>query len=111
MGYLRVYWSDPVEDGQTAGGRHNDPTPAGGFPSYDELIERYARRTSFDLSGIEYYVAFSSWRLAVISEGVYARYLHGAMADDGVDLETFRQGTEELAEGALAVARRLGRAG
>jgi aminoglycoside phosphotransferase (APT) family kinase protein len=110
VGYLRVYWADPVEaDGRTLGGRHNDPTPAGGFPSYDELVERYARRTGFDLSGIEYYVAFSSWRLAVISEGVYARYLHGAMADgDGVDLSVFRQGTEELAEGALAAARRLG---
>ena len=33
------------------------------------------------MSGIDYYVAFSSWRLAVISEGVYARYLHGAMGD------------------------------
>jgi aminoglycoside phosphotransferase (APT) family kinase protein len=111
VGYLRVYWADPAEDGRPAGGRHNDPTPAGGFPSYDELVERYARRTGFDLSGIEYYVAFSSWRLAVISEGVYARYLHGAMADDGVDLDVFRQGTEELAERALAAARRLGRAG
>ena len=75
-----------------------------------ELLDRYAYRTGFDLSGIEYYVAFSSWRLAVISEGVYARYLHGAMADgDGVDLSVFREGTEELAEGALAAARRLGR--
>ncbi len=58
--------------------------------------------------GIDYYVAFSSWRLAVISEGVYARYLHGAMADDGADIDTFRIGTEELAERALAAVRRLG---
>jgi aminoglycoside phosphotransferase (APT) family kinase protein len=108
VGYLRVFWADPVEGGGPAGGRHNDPTPAGGFPSYDELVERYARRTAFDLSGIDYYVAFSSWRLAVISEGVYARYLHGAMADDGVDLGTFKQATEELAEGALAAVHRLG---
>ena len=110
VGYLRVYWADPVEGGgSVSGGRHNDPTGAGGFPSYDELIDRYATRTGFDLAGIEYYVAFSSWRLAVISEGVYARYLHGAMADDDLDLGTFRQATEELAEGALAAVRRLGR--
>ena len=31
------------------------------------------------------------------------------MADDGFDLGTFRQATEELAEGALAAVRRLGR--
>jgi aminoglycoside phosphotransferase (APT) family kinase protein len=109
VGYLRVYWADPVEGGSLSAGRHNDPTGAGGFPSYDELVDRYATRTGFDLAGIEYYVAFSSWRLAVISEGVYARYLHGAMADDGIDLGTFRQATDELADGALAAVRRLGR--
>ena len=109
LGYLRVYWADPAEGGGGQGGRHNDPTGAGGFPSYDELVERYAARTGFDVSGIDYYAAFASWRLAVISEGVYARYLHGAMADDGFDLGTFRQATEELAEGALAAVRRLGR--
>ncbi len=109
LGYLRVYWADPAEGGGRQSGRHNDPTGAGGFPSYDELVERYAARTGFDVSGIDYYAAFASWRLAVISEGVYARYLHGAMADDGFDLGTFRQATDELAEGALAAVRRLGR--
>jgi hypothetical protein len=40
--------------------------------------------------------------LAVISEGVYARYLHGAMGEqDGVDLDQFKVGTEALAERAL----------
>ena len=104
VGYLRVYWTDPGDHAS----RPNDPTGAGGFPSYDELLARYEARTGFDLSRIDYYVAFSSWRLAVISEGVYARYLHGAMADDGADIDTFRVGTEELAERALAAVRRLG---
>ena len=104
VGYLRVYWTDPGDHAS----RPNDPTGAGGFPSYGELLARYEARTGFDLSGIDYYVAFSSWRLAVISEGVYARYLHGAMADDGADIDAFRIGTEELAERALAAVRRLG---
>ena len=30
------------------------------------------------------------------------------MADDGADIDTFRVGTEELAERALAAVRRLG---
>jgi hypothetical protein len=39
---------------------------------------------------------------------VYARYLHGAMGDqDGIDLESFKTGTEGLAERALAAVRRL----
>jgi aminoglycoside phosphotransferase (APT) family kinase protein len=104
VGYLGVYWYD----GTVANQRANDPTPAGGFLSYDDLLQRYANRTGRDLSGIDYYVAFSCWRLAVISEGVYARYLNGAMGtQEGIDLETFKVGTEGLAERALQAVRRL----
>lgn len=105
VGYLRVYWADPGEEG-----RANDPTTAGGFSSYADLLERYATRTGRDVSGVDYYIAFSSWRLAVISEGVYSRYLHGAMGDQGLgqtDLDNMRQGTERLAENALAAVHRL----
>lgn len=104
VGYLGVYWFD----GEAANSRTNDPTPAGGFPAYTDLIERYSLRTGRDVSGIGYYVAFSCWRLAVISEGVYARYLHGAMGNqEGIDLTGFKTGTEALAERALAAMRRL----
>jgi len=104
LGYLGVYWVGA--DGE---GRHNDPTSAPGFLSYAEVVERYARRTGRDVSQIDYYVAFSSWRLAVISEGVYARYLHGAMGDqnDPDVLELVRTGTIDLAGKALSAVRRL----
>jgi aminoglycoside phosphotransferase (APT) family kinase protein len=105
VGYLGVYWFD----GEAANARANDPTPAGGFPPYRELLERYALRTRRDLTGIGYYVAFSCWRLAVISEGVYARYLHGAMGGQNVgDLAQFKVGTEMLADRALRSLRELG---
>ena len=104
VGYLGVYWFD----GEGAHIRSNDPTPAGGFPKYADLLQRYALHTDRDLSGIGYYVAFSCWRLAVISEGVYSRYLHGAMGDQqGVDLTSFKTGTEALAERALDAMRKL----
>lgn len=106
VGYLGVYWTDPGEEST----RHNDPSGLEGFPTYGDLLERYAARTGRDLSGIDYYVAFSSWRLAVISEGVYARYLHGAMGDkvDTEVLENFKTGTENLAAAALESISRLG---
>ncbi|HEY6801008.1 MAG TPA: phosphotransferase family protein [Agromyces sp.] len=103
VGYLGVYWFD----GEAANVRNNDPTSAGGFPTYAELLERYASRTGRDLSGIDYYIAFSCWRLAVISEGVYARYLHGAMGDQQVEIEQFKLGVDALAERALKAVRRL----
>ena len=104
VGYLGVYWND----GDATQARANDPTPAGGFPTYSALLDRYSARTGRDLSDIDYYVAFSCWRLAVISEGVYARYLHGAMGNqEAVDFDTFKVGTEGLAERALTAVRRL----
>lgn len=106
LGYIGVYWADPGET-QT---RHNDPTGSEGFPLYAELVDRYAKRTGRDVSQIDYYMAFGSWRLAVISEGVYSRYLHGAMGDQGISdeqLEMFKKGTETLAESALAAMQRL----
>ena len=65
-------------------------------------------RTGRDV-GIDYYVAFSSWRLAVISEGVYARYLNGAMGDSGWTRgdRQFKVGTEQLAEPALDAMQAL----
>lgn len=106
VGYIGVYWADPG----TTQARPNDPTGIEGFPSYAELLERYETRTGRDLSGIDYYIAFGSFRLAVISEGVYARYLHGAMGDQGISdeqLEVFKTGTETLAESALEALLRL----
>ena len=72
------------------------------------MVELYAQRTGRDVSRIDYYVAFGCWRLAVISEGVYARYLHGAMGKPGdVDFHAFKVATEALAERALEAMRRL----
>ncbi len=106
VGYIGVYWADPG----TTQARPNDPTGIEGFPTYAELLARYAERTGRDLSEIDYYIAFGSWRLAVISEGVYARYLHGAMGDQGISgeqLNAFKNGTEILAESALEAMHRL----
>jgi aminoglycoside phosphotransferase (APT) family kinase protein len=104
LGYIGVYWSD----GPASALRANDPTPAGGFTTYDELVERYATKTGRDVSGVDYYVAFSCWRLAVISEGVYARYLHGAMGNqEGIDMTVMKAGVDALTIRALEAVGRL----
>ncbi len=97
LGHLGVVWTDPGS-GLV---RHNDPTGAPGFPTYDEIVHRYATRTGRDVSNIAFYRAFAAWRLAIISEGVYARYLYGAMGDNNVDLAVLKNGTELLATTAL----------
>ena len=104
LGYIGVYWSD----GPASLLRANDPTGAGGFPTYARIVDRYASRTGRDVSAVDYYVAFSCYRLAVISEGVYARYLNGAMGDQqGVDVGAMKTSTEALVHRALDSIRRL----
>jgi aminoglycoside phosphotransferase (APT) family kinase protein len=98
LGYVGIYWTDPGFPML----RHNDPSGHPGSCTFDHLVQRYATRTGRDVSNVAYYKAFSSFRLAVISEGVYARYLHGAMGDQDIDLEPMKLGTETLAESALA---------
>ena len=105
VGLLVVYSpdaGDPVAMGTPAA------TTLEGFPSRVELLDRYARLSGRDLTGIEYYVAFGYWKLACIVEGVYARYLGGAMGEheqstfaflgDHV-LHTVRRATEVLDQG------------
>ena len=104
VGYLGVYWSDGTD---VASLRSNDPTGAGGFLSYPDVVARYAARTGRDVSNVGYYVAFSCWRLAVISEGVLARYQHGAMGDQQIDLAPMKIAVEGLAQRALDAVRSL----
>ena len=101
LGYVGIYWTDP---GMPLT-RTNDPSGLPGFCTFDHLVERYASRTGRDVSDIGYYRAFASFRLAVIAEGVYARYLHGAMGDQEIDLEPMKLSVDNLAESALNALR------
>jgi aminoglycoside phosphotransferase (APT) family kinase protein len=101
LGYVGIYWTDPGMPNM----RGTDPSGIDGFPTFDHLVERYATRTGRDCSNIGYYKAFASFRLAVICEGVYARYLHGAMGDQQIDLEPMKLTVETLAESALTAIK------
>ncbi len=78
------------------------PTTAGGFPDRNALLARYGAITGFDLTHIDYYRAFSHWRIAAIRQGVYKRYLVGAMgADRNFDLEGYKVNIARKAEMAV----------
>ena len=100
VGYLLNSWVQP-EDGIAAPA---PPTAIGGFPSREAISELYEQRTGRSLAAINYYRAFSHWRLAAIGQGVYKRYLVGAMGSrDGIDLDTYRQSVRTRAQAALAL--------
>jgi len=54
-----------------------------GFPSREELFQRYAQRTGRDLSRLPWYVGFGAFKLAVVCAGVAARGRAGAMIGEG----------------------------
>lgn len=99
VGYLLNSWIQPGEaEGDLAA------TAAGGFPDRDVLTQRYADATGRDLSAIDYYRAFSHWRLAAIGQGVYKRYLVGAMGENrDMDLDVYKESVTQRAEAALAL--------
>jgi aminoglycoside phosphotransferase (APT) family kinase protein len=74
VGLLLVYWAPEGEDLIP---RFDPATRAAGFPSREEVVELYARLSGRDLSQIDFYVAFSLWRVAIILEGVRVRYAAG----------------------------------
>lgn len=84
LGLLQVYWTGPDD---TAAAWAAQSTGAPGFWNRQQLAERYAEVSGRDISNLDYYVAFGSWKLACVLEGVYARYVGGALGD--VDVETF----------------------
>jgi len=75
-----------------------NPATAAGHPSPTEMIERYARRTGRDVSGIAWYVAFAFFKLAVVCLGVAARHRAGRMPGPGFD------GFDDLAVSATTQA-------
>lgn len=80
VGLLMVYWPEPADEHQIP---PNAPTAVGGFPTRSQMLERYAEVSGRDLSHIDYFMAFGYWKLACIVEGVYARYVGGAMGTRG----------------------------
>jgi aminoglycoside phosphotransferase (APT) family kinase protein len=68
-----------------ARGVETDATASPGFLSRAEFAAGYAERTGRDISRIGYYVAFGYFKLAVVLEGINARYLQHQTVGEGFD--------------------------
>jgi aminoglycoside phosphotransferase (APT) family kinase protein len=101
VSYLLRSWTQPDEP---AGPRAEPPTRIGGFLTREEMAQRYAERSGRDLGDLGYWMAFNAWRSAAIAEGVYRRYLDGAMGQQPEDLDQYKLGVEASVEAGLASA-------
>jgi len=105
VGLLAVYWTGP-DDAPSAW--IGPATTAPGFPNRAELLERYAKVAGRDLGDIDFYVAFAFWKLACILEGVYARYLGGAMGHrEASEFDVFKWQVERAAAQAAEIVATL----
>ena len=103
---LLVYWGEP---GDTVG-IPGSASAAEGFPGRDEVVRRYAERSGRDVSEIDYYYAFGTWKLACIVEGVYARMTAGAYGDQAQEnAKGFGDMVIALGEVALEATAKVGR--
>jgi aminoglycoside phosphotransferase (APT) family kinase protein len=104
LGLQVMYWPE----------RGVAPTPAGtgvasgavltlpGFPTRQEAMQCYAEKSGRDISNLDYYAALAYFKLAVILEGIHARFLEGGTV--GAGFETMAQQVLVLTRAGLAVA-------
>ena len=94
---LAVYWTGPTD---TQSAWESGATTAPGFWDRNQLIERYAQSSGRDLGNFDLYMASANWKLACILEGVYARYLGGALGQRASELEPFKRQVDSAARAA-----------
>jgi aminoglycoside phosphotransferase (APT) family kinase protein len=88
LGLTLSYWADDGADsafpdinvGATV-------TGLPGFFSRAQFAARYGELTGRDVSGIGYYIAFGYFKLAVVLEGIHARFLQHKTVGEGFERE------------------------
>jgi aminoglycoside phosphotransferase (APT) family kinase protein len=100
VGYLVATWAEPGDDST---GLFGGVTREGGFPTREQLIERYEGQSGRSMSDLRWYTTLALWKAAVFLEGSYKRRLAGTTEDAFFDM--LEHGVPMLAQRALAIAR------
>jgi aminoglycoside phosphotransferase (APT) family kinase protein len=104
LGLLLAYWGR--QEGVPPFTTRGETSPVSGpqdWPSNAELVELYARVGDRPVDDIDFYLVLALYKLAVIVEGIYARYRQG-LTVEGVGSDAMAQTVIDLARGALTVA-------
>jgi len=99
LGTLMGSWFDP---GEAPDELSMMPTQAPGWLDRASAVGRYAAKSGRDLSSVDWYLVFGAWKLAVILQQIYIRWLRGQTQDSR--FATLDEGARHLFR--LASARR-----
>lgn len=83
LGVAMSYWMHPDDPKMLLYALGEPPiTVHPGFYSREEFIAHYAEKSGRDVSTIGYYITFAYFKLAVICQQIYYRYVNGQTKDD-----------------------------
>ena len=102
VGYLLATYSEP--EGRESPLGTSPVTAHPGFPSRDELIERYVVRTGRSVEPLGWFEALALWKAAVFCEAIYGRFIRGELGAEDTRAARFEQGVPFLADAALTAA-------
>jgi aminoglycoside phosphotransferase (APT) family kinase protein len=80
LGTTLAYWVEPKDPDELQGIRWGPSTYAGSL-TRAQLVERYARASSRDVSNVTFYLTFARFKIAVIVQQIYCRYHQGVTKD------------------------------
>ena len=99
LAWVVMGWPD---EGEVRTGGYVDYT---GMPNRDDLLHRYATVSGRDVDDIDYYVILARFKLAIVLEGGYARYVNGGA--DNPRMEAFGGVVLDLAARAAELVRTI----
>ncbi len=106
VGLLCVYWADDDTEA-AARALHGMPvTVQDGFYKRADIVRDYAAGTQRDMSALDWYIALGAYKLAIIAEGITARFLMGMTVGEG--FEAMGEMVPAIVEGGLDALARLG---
>jgi aminoglycoside phosphotransferase (APT) family kinase protein len=79
LGILLAYWqpTSPPEQRDAL----TTVTHRPGYLTADEIVARYAARSGRDVSNVLYYQVFALFKIAVVIQQIYFRYVNGQTTD------------------------------
>jgi aminoglycoside phosphotransferase (APT) family kinase protein len=102
LGWMLTYWSDP-SDNELRRAVVSSMEWETGYYRRDEMSARYEEKSSRPMRDFAFYQVFSLFKLAIILEGSYSRYLSG-QADDPL-FATYDERVPGIAEVAWSLCR------
>ena len=102
LGILLAYWSPTAPPGQKDA--LTTVTNRPGYFTREELLEHYAARSGRDVSNVRFYETFAVFKIAVVIQQIYFRYVQGQTND--ARFASFGARVEFLAQHAAGLAGR-----